>query len=200
MMSVPTILPSGTWPATGRTVVVLGHGLVVSEGLRAYVVDKMDHLARYDGGIDRYEVGLFHELNPRPARASDRVEITAAGPGVTVRVRARGPGFGPAFAAALTKIEARLHRLHDRAHSRRRAGLAMSRPLSPAGPGASVTSAPERSDSAPSSVPVPRPRPAWDDALGRWEVVRDACARRPNALLRGIHPAEGGPECLGGEC
>jgi ribosomal subunit interface protein len=100
--------------AAGRTVDVVGHGFVMSEQHRAHVVEKMGHLDRYDDGIERYDVVVFHERNPRQAKLSDRVEITGTGRGVTVRVKASGSGFHPAFAAALAKLEGRLHRVHER--------------------------------------------------------------------------------------
>ena len=113
--------PAGS-PAAVRTVDVVGHGLVVSEQHRAFVVEKMGHLQRYDDGIERYGVAVFHERNPRQAKLSNRVEITGTGRGLTIRVHASGPDFHPAFAAALAKLEARLHRAHERRTMREHSG------------------------------------------------------------------------------
>jgi ribosomal subunit interface protein len=109
MTSEPTIPNEGAEP-----VEVLGHGFTVSAEERSHAVERLEHVHRYSGGVERYEVGLFREPNPSRAKLSDRVEITGTGPGVTVRVHASGPGFEPAFAAALAKLESRLHRHHDR--------------------------------------------------------------------------------------
>ncbi|WP_433505413.1 HPF/RaiA family ribosome-associated protein [Pseudonocardia halophobica] len=106
--------PSTSPRAAARPVDVVGHGFVMSERERAHVVEKMRHLDRCDDGIKRYQVAVFHEHNPRQAKRSDRVQITGTGRGVTVRVQASGSGFHPAFAAALAKLEGRLHRAHER--------------------------------------------------------------------------------------
>ena len=113
--------PSGPRPAT-RIVHIVGHGLEVPERHRAHVVDKLDRLQRYDDTIERYDVAVFHERNPRRAKLSDRVEITGTGQGRTVRVHADGSDFHPAFAAALAKLEARLHRAHERRVMRNHSG------------------------------------------------------------------------------
>jgi ribosomal subunit interface protein len=108
-----TVSPSSGAPG-GDPVDVIGHGFTVSAQDRAHVIARLGHVHRYDGGVDRYEVGLFHEPNPHQAKTSNRVEITGTGPGLTVRVHASGPAFHPTFAAALVKLQARLRRHRDR--------------------------------------------------------------------------------------
>ncbi|MEU7814738.1 HPF/RaiA family ribosome-associated protein [Pseudonocardia sp. NPDC049154] len=112
MTSEPTIPNEGNQGA--EPVEVFGHGFTVSAEERSHVVERLEHVHRYSGGVERYEVGLFREPNPRLAKLRDRVEITGIGPGVTVRVHASGPRLERALAAALAKLETRLHRHHDR--------------------------------------------------------------------------------------
>ncbi|GAA4880106.1 HPF/RaiA family ribosome-associated protein [Pseudonocardia benzenivorans] len=124
--SLPTVgdgvvAPEPQRPAA-RPVVVLGHGLTVSASQRAHVIDKMSNLQRHDDAVDSFEVHVFRERNPRQAKLRDRVEISGFGPGFTLSVQARGSGFHPAFAAALVKLEARLHRHRDRRLTRDHSG------------------------------------------------------------------------------
>jgi ribosomal subunit interface protein len=96
---------------------IVGHGFTVSAQDRAHVIDRLGHVSRYSGDVDRYEVGVFHEANPHQTRTSCRVEITGRGSGDSVRAHAGGPEFHAAFAVAVAKLQARLRRRRDRHQS-----------------------------------------------------------------------------------
>lgn len=105
--------PTRPMPAAARDIVVTGRNVTVPEHFRVHVVEKMAHLGRYDDTIIGYQVELFHEPNPRQAKTCQRVQITGTGPGAVVRAEAHGPDIYAALAAALAKLETRLHRSHD---------------------------------------------------------------------------------------
>jgi len=71
-------------------------------------------------------VELFHEPNRRQAKSCQRVEITGKGRGPAVRAEACAADFYAALDSAVTKLENRLRRTHDR----RRVHYGRSRPES----------------------------------------------------------------------
>ncbi|WP_406638099.1 ribosome hibernation-promoting factor, HPF/YfiA family [Amycolatopsis sp. WGS_07] len=159
-------------------IVVKGRNVEVPEHYRALVSEKLARLERYDKKVIRYEVELFHEPNRRQAKSCQRVEITGKGRGPAVRSEASAADFYAALDSAVTKLENRLRRTHDR----RRVHYGRSRPESVAeatsmaggsdavaGPamGTAVLDAPDATESmvngfaATSAGDIPR--------QGRWE-------------------------------
>ncbi|WP_037355589.1 ribosome hibernation-promoting factor, HPF/YfiA family [Amycolatopsis orientalis] len=159
-------------------IVVKGRNVEVPEHYRALVSEKLARLERYDKKVIRYDVELFHEPNRRQAKSCQRVEITGKGRGPAVRAEACAADFYAALDSAVTKLENRLRRTHDR----RRVHYGRSRPESVAeatsmaggsdavaGPamGTAVLDAPDATESmangfaATSAGDIPR--------QGRWE-------------------------------
>ncbi|WP_116202585.1 ribosome hibernation-promoting factor, HPF/YfiA family [Amycolatopsis circi] len=159
-------------------IVVKGRNVEVPEHYRALVSEKLARLERYDKKVIRYDVELFHEPNRRQAKSCQRVEITGKGRGPAVRAEASAADFYAALDSAVTKLENRLRRTHDR----RRVHYGRSRPESVAeatsavggsdavaGPatGTAVLDAPDATESmangfaATSAGDIPR--------QGRWE-------------------------------
>ena len=95
-------------------IVVKGRNVEVPEHYRVHVEDKLARLERYDRKVIRFDVELFHEPNRRQAKNCQRVEITGMGRGPAVRAEASAGDFYAALDAAVTKLENRLRRLHDR--------------------------------------------------------------------------------------
>jgi len=95
-------------------IVVKGRNVEVPEHYRVHVEDKLARLERYDRKVIRFDVELFHEPNRRQAKNCQRVEITGMGRGPAVRAEACAGDFYAALDAAVTKLENRLRRLHDR--------------------------------------------------------------------------------------
>ncbi|SDD21775.1 ribosome hibernation-promoting factor, HPF/YfiA family [Actinokineospora iranica] len=95
-------------------IVVKGRNVEVPEHYRTHVEDKLTRLERYDRKVIRFDVELFHEPNRRQAKNCQRVEITGKGRGPAVRAEACAGDFYGALDLAVTKLENRLRRLHDR--------------------------------------------------------------------------------------
>ena len=95
-------------------IVVKGRNVEVPEHYRAHVSDKLARLERYDKKVFRYDVELFHEPNRRQSKSCQRVEITGKGKGPAVRAEACAGDFYGALDAAVSKLENRLRRMHDR--------------------------------------------------------------------------------------
>jgi ribosomal subunit interface protein len=95
-------------------IVVKGRNVEVPDHYRVHVEDKLTRLERYDRKVIRFDVELFHEPNRRQSKNCQRVEITGKGRGPAVRAEACAGDFYAALDAAVTKLENRLRRLHDR--------------------------------------------------------------------------------------
>jgi ribosomal subunit interface protein len=166
-------------------IVVKGRNVEVPEHYRVHVEEKLTRLERYDRKVIRFDVELFHEPNRRQAKNCQRVEITGKGRGPAVRSEACAGDFYAALDAAVTKLENRLRRLHDRrrVHYGRRspssvaeatAGMPNNTPTTNGRAGTAVLPArtEELTEAAAPVVPGPRWDGAEDDNLpGR--VVRE---------------------------
>ncbi|GLZ38471.1 ribosome-associated translation inhibitor RaiA [Actinokineospora sp. NBRC 105648] len=95
-------------------IVVKGRNVEVPEHYRLHVEEKLSRLERYDRKVIRFDVELFHEPNRRQSKSCQRVEITGKGKGPAVRAEACAGDFYAALDLAVTKLENRLRRLHDR--------------------------------------------------------------------------------------
>jgi ribosomal subunit interface protein len=95
-------------------IVVKGRNVEIPDHYRVHVEDKLARLERYDRKVIRFDVELFHEPNRRQAKNCQRVEITGKGRGPAVRAEACAGDFYAALDFAVTKLENRLRRLHDR--------------------------------------------------------------------------------------
>ncbi|QNG35973.1 ribosome-associated translation inhibitor RaiA [Geodermatophilaceae bacterium NBWT11] len=95
-------------------IVVRGRNVEVPEHFRQHVEDKVGQLERFDAKIERFDVELLHEKNPRQSANCQRVEITLRGKGPVVRAEACAADFQSALDAAVTKLENRLRRAADR--------------------------------------------------------------------------------------
>ena len=109
-------------------IVVTGRNVEVPEHFRVHVAEKVARLERYDHKIVGMEVELFHERNRRQLKSCQRVEITGRGCGPVARAEACAQDFYAALDAAVTKLEARLRRSHDRRRvTARRTGVLVGR-------------------------------------------------------------------------
>ena len=95
-------------------IVVRGRNVEVPEHFRTHVEDKVGQLERFDTKLERMDVELFHEKNPRQSSNCQRVEITLRGKGPVVRAEAAGPDFYAALDLACGKLDNRMRRAADR--------------------------------------------------------------------------------------
>ncbi|MFL6144457.1 MAG: ribosome hibernation-promoting factor, HPF/YfiA family [Labedaea sp.] len=95
-------------------IVVKGRNVEIPDHYRVHVEEKMSRLERYDRKVIRFDVELFHEPNRRQSKNCQRVEITGKGRGPAVRAEASAGDFYAALDFAVSKLENRLRRLHDR--------------------------------------------------------------------------------------
>lgn len=101
-------------------VVVSGRHLEVSDKFREVVSEKLDKLERYDPKLQRVDVEVSKESNPRLAERAYRVELTCRGRGPVIRAEASAEEKHAALDAAMDKLEGRLRRWADRRADHRR--------------------------------------------------------------------------------
>jgi ribosomal subunit interface protein len=179
-------------------IVVKGRNVEVPEHYRALVSEKLTRLERYDKKVIRYDVELFHEPNRRQSKSCQRVEITGKGKGPAVRAEACAGDFYAALDAAVTKIENRMRKQHDRrrVHYGRRVPESVATATSMAGDSSipadgtyamtstAVLEAPDDAAAQPMMAGSPAmstegisvPRPRWEDEANDYEpgqVVRE---------------------------
>ena len=152
-------------------IVVKGRNVEVPEHYRTHVEDKLTRLERYDRKVILFDVELFHEPNRRQSKNCQRVEITGKGRGPAVRAEACAGDFYAALDLAVTKLENRLRRLHDRRrvhHGRRSpASVAEATSAAAAAPSGSETNGRRAAQTAVLEAPefgvADLPEQRWED-------------------------------------
>lgn len=75
---------------------------------------KLKSMSRFSVTIDRVEVEIIHEQNPRQGKKSHRVNLSTRGSGPAIR--AEGVEFNDvaAFDAAIASFELQIRKIHER--------------------------------------------------------------------------------------
>jgi putative sigma-54 modulation protein len=104
-------------------VTVSSRHVELTAALRSAAEERIGRLSRFLDGMDRAEVHLFEERNPRIADKKDVCEVTLEGHGHHVRTKVAAADPFSAVDAAAQKLEHQLHKLKtklvDRSHPRR---------------------------------------------------------------------------------
>lgn len=106
-------------------VTVSSRHVELTTALRAAAEERIGRLTRFLDGMDRAEVHLYEERNPRIADKKDVCEVTVEGHGHHVRTKVAAPDPFSAVDAAAQKLEHQLHKLKTklvgRSHPKARA-------------------------------------------------------------------------------
>jgi ribosomal subunit interface protein len=102
-------------------IVVKGRNSEISERFRTHVTEKLHRIEKFDERqrINRVEVEVTHEKNPRQADRAARVEMTLRSRGPAVRAEAVSSDQHSALDAAIDKLETQLRKAVDRKRIRR---------------------------------------------------------------------------------
>jgi ribosomal subunit interface protein len=95
-------------------IVITGRHTDVSERFRRLVEEKLAKIGQLSPKVQRADVELSHERNPRQAQTSEKVEITLRGKGPVIRAEASSEDPLAALDIALGKLGERLRRTRDR--------------------------------------------------------------------------------------
>ena len=95
-------------------ITVVGRNAEISSRLRDYIEEKAIKVEQFDPRVQRVEVEVTHERNPRQADTAERVEITVISKGPVIRAEATSSDRFAAFDIAMGKLTERLRRARDR--------------------------------------------------------------------------------------
>lgn len=105
-------------------VTVSSRHVELTSALRSAAEERIGRLTRFLDGMDRAEIHLYEERNPRIADKKDVCEVTLEGHGHHVRAKVAAPDPFSAVDAAAQKLEHQLHKLKTklvgRSHPRNR--------------------------------------------------------------------------------
>ncbi|GAA2234715.1 ribosome-associated translation inhibitor RaiA [Rarobacter faecitabidus] len=107
-------------------IVVVGRHTEVAERFRRHVEDKLAKVSQLAPGVQRIDVEVTHEKNPRLADVAEKVELTVRAKGPVVRAEAAADDRYGALDLALDKLNERLRRAHDRRTRTKRRGDALN--------------------------------------------------------------------------
>lgn len=99
---------------TDVEIVVHGRHVDVSNRFREQVTDKLARVDRFGIQINRVDVELSKENNPRLADRAFQVELTCRNAGPVIRAEACSADKYSALDLAIDKLEEQLRRAHDR--------------------------------------------------------------------------------------
>lgn len=102
-------------------IVVHGRHAALSEKFKDHAVDKLSRLDRFSVPIQRVDVEVSHEANPRMHERAYEVELMCSGAGPSIRAEAHAVDKWIALDLAYAKLEERLRRLHEKSKSVRHA-------------------------------------------------------------------------------
>ena len=95
-------------------IVVKGRNTEVTERFRTHIAEKLAKIEKLDPKVISVDVECSQERNPRLADQRERIEITIRSRGPVMRAEAAAQDCYAALDAAVTKLESRLRRAHDR--------------------------------------------------------------------------------------
>ena len=87
---------------------------VLAEDFREIVEEKLNTMERFGVVIDRVEVEVLHENNPRQGKHSHRVILTSHGTGPLLRADSSEFNDVAAFDSAMHTFELQIRKLHEK--------------------------------------------------------------------------------------
>lgn len=160
-------------------IVVVGRHTEIAERFRRHAEDKLTKVVQLAPGVQRVDVEVTRENNPRLSDVREKVELTVRAKGPIVRAEAAADDRYGALDLALDKLNERLRRAHDRRTRTRRRG----EPLSAGGAESIAAPLPGEPE-----VAVAEEAPLAPRELG--EAVEFQVGASPVAIRNKLHHAE----------
>ncbi len=95
-------------------VVVSSRHCEVSERVRQHVSEKLSRLEKHDDRVNRVDVEVTQERNPRQADRAVRIQLTVHSHGPVIRAEAAAEDKRAALDGAMLRLQARLRKAADR--------------------------------------------------------------------------------------
>ena len=89
----------------------------LASDFKSIAEEKLYSMERFSVTIDRIEVEVLHEANPRQGKKSHKVVITSHGSGPLLRAEASAFNDVAAFDEAIKNIELQIRKIHEREKS-----------------------------------------------------------------------------------
>lgn len=86
----------------------------LAEDFREIAEEKLNSMERFSVAIDRVEVEILHEANPRQGKNSHRVILTSHGSGPLIRAEAAEFNDVAAFDMAIKAFALQIRKIHER--------------------------------------------------------------------------------------
>ena len=95
-------------------IVIQSRAATLAEDFSTIAREKLETMNRFSVKIERIEVEIIHEQNPRQGKKGHRVTLSAHGAGPAIR--AEGAEFNDvaAFDAAIKSFELQIRKIHER--------------------------------------------------------------------------------------
>jgi ribosomal subunit interface protein len=90
----------------------------LAEDFKGIVEDKLNSMNRFSVVIERVEVEIIHEGNPRQGKFSHRVILTSHGAGPLLRAQAAAFNDVAAFDLAVKNFELQIRKVHEKGKDR----------------------------------------------------------------------------------
>jgi ribosomal subunit interface protein len=100
----------------------------LAEDFSQIVEEKVHSLERFSVLIERVEVEILHEANPRQGKQAHHVMITTHGAGPLMRAEAQSFNDLAAFDEAVNSIELQIRKIHEKSKSKDRESLRFKNP------------------------------------------------------------------------
>ncbi len=183
-------------------IVVKGRRMEVSDRFRTHAVEKLTKVERLDPGMQRVDVEVSKEANPRLSGRAYRVELTCRSRGPVIRAEAAAEDKRAALDLAMGRLESRLRRASDRRTDWKKHEKAVAGIAAPAENGRALADSVEVDGADPWAVHDDGPMVvrektheaepmSLDQALYEMELVGhdfflfvDADSRRPSVVYR----------------
>ena len=92
----------------------------LADDFKGIAEDKLNGLKRFAVSIDRIEVEIIHEQNPRQGKHSHTVILTSHGSGPLIRSEASEFNDVAAFDVAVKSFELQIRKVHERSKEHNR--------------------------------------------------------------------------------
>ena len=99
------------------------HQAPIASDFKDIASEKLKSLLRFNVVIDRIEVDVRHEVNPKQGKNSHRVALTSRGSGPLVRAEATNFNDVAAFDDAVKSFELQLRKIHEKSKNHSRESL-----------------------------------------------------------------------------
>jgi ribosomal subunit interface protein len=120
---VPLLEHKVDFKGENMKIVIHARHAELAEDFRQIAEEKLLSMERFSVVIDRVEVEILHEQNPRQGKHSHRVILTSHGSGPLMRAEAAEFNDVAAFDAAVKNFEPQIRKHHEKSKSHSRETL-----------------------------------------------------------------------------